>query len=609
MRKALFIYIAIFGLVYCGRCLAKDVNFEASVDSNVVSIGEGTRLGLTFYGTQDVPAPDIKEIDGFEIRYIGPSKMMSIVNGRVSSSVTHNYKLLPLKAGSFEIGPFSFEFKGNRYTSNKITVKVIEGPRSPQEEAAAPQGTPDLTGRIFLVLSAGKTSAYINELIPLKLKLYVYKLAVRDIQFPSFTQEGFSKADFQEPKQYREVLNGKLFDVIEFNTRIFGTKTGEFKVGPAETTCNIVVRRTMRRRGPFSDDDFFGESAEDSFFEDFFSRYERYPMALKSKELAVNVLPLPKEGAPKDFAGTVGNFQFVVDANPRDVRVGDPITLKMAVYGEGNFNTILPPKFADTKDFKIYEPQSKTEDNRKVFEQVLIPEDSNVKEIPKVSFSFFNPQTGIYRTISHGPIPITVQKAPEGARPRIVESALSAAVRGEPAQEALGRDIIYIKDSPGALVPESAPLYKNKAFLALQILPLVFLLTVVAVHARRERLRSDKRYARLLRAPKTARRGLKEARRYLNDKKAAEFYDAVFTTLKGYLGDKFHLPTGGITASIIDETLKPRGFDEDLLSKLKGLFDECDMARYAPSGIDAEKMRNSFESLKCVIAYFERAHL
>ncbi len=586
---------------------AKEINFEASVESNLVSVGESVRLELAFHGTQDIPVPDIKDLEGFQVRYVGPSRVMSIVNGKISSSITHNYSLLPLRAGNLTLGPFTFEFKGDRYVSNKIDMKVVEGAHAGTESLAPPQSMPDLQNRIFLTLSTDKASAYINEIIPLKIKLYINRLSVRDIQYPTFAQQGFSKADFDEPKQYRESRGGAVYDVIEFNTRVFGTKTGELKVGPAEIVCNLVVKRSDRRRGPFSGDEFFGGGFDDSFFDDFFAHYERYPVKLASPDATIAIIPLPKEGAPEGFSGSIGDYQFILDISPKEVKAGDPIKLKMSIYGNGNSNALRPPVMDDTGGFKVYEPQSRTEDSHKVFEQVVIPESEDVKEIPKIKFDYFDPKQGIYRTISHGPIPITVEKSPEAAKPRIV--ALPEYAAKEALKEAFGRDIIYIKESLGPSRRRHTPIYKDKLFLAAQFIPLLFFITAVFLHSRSERLKRDTRYARRIRAPKAARRGLNRARRYLADNKKEEFYDSVFMTLRSYLGDKFHLPTGGITVDVIDEALKPRGFREEELEKLRRLFEECDLVRYAPSGISDAKMRSSIKTLEEVISYFERARL
>ena len=56
-------------------------------------------LYLTFIGSQDAPQPDISPVDGIKITYVGPATKMSIVNGKVSQSITHTYLVIPKKGG------------------------------------------------------------------------------------------------------------------------------------------------------------------------------------------------------------------------------------------------------------------------------------------------------------------------------------------------------------------------------------------------------------------------------------------------------------------------------------------------------------------------------
>jgi len=151
---------------------AEDVKFETSLDKNRVVIGEAAQLGLSFYGTQSMPAPDIGNIEGLDIHYTGPSTMMTVINGRVSTSITHMYTVLPLKIGKFQLGPFSFRYKGNSYVSNMVFLEVGE-----EKVLAAKSEEPDtmerfnLENRIFLELKLDKETAYVNELIPVTVKL------------------------------------------------------------------------------------------------------------------------------------------------------------------------------------------------------------------------------------------------------------------------------------------------------------------------------------------------------------------------------------------------------------------------------------------------------
>ncbi|GBD95330.1 MAG TPA: protein BatD [Nitrospirae bacterium] len=600
---AMFIcLLTAFGLLSTtvpGTAAADEINFEVSVESNVIYLGRSSQLNLTFQGSRDIPRPVLQGIDGFQVQYIGPSTRMSIVNGRMSSSVIHVYSLIPLKAGKFKIGPFSFEYKGDTYKSNAVTVEVMDRPANAGSRAQGRQKTQtDLKDLVFLLMEAGKTTAYVNEVVPLRIKLYVNSLQMRDIQYPEFAHDGFSAGEFGEPRQYREYKDGINYNVVEFSTRIFGTRPGDFTIGPAKLKGNLTVKR---QRSLF--DDPFGHDA----FSGFLGAYDVSPIEPASGKLRLKILPFPDKEAPDDFKGAVGDFNFSMDVSPKEVKAGDPVTLKMIITGEGNFDTVNSPTLKQHEGFKVYEPQAKQEGSRKVFERILIPLSDDIKEIPGVAFSFFNPTKGEYRTISKKNVAIKVTKPEKQENITIMEAPVSALKRS--GRERFGRDIIYIKESPGKFKKRGEYLYNNTTFLLLQAVPLLIFVSVLVMQKRKEKLRTDIRYARRLSAPKKAKKGIREAQQYLNNISTPEFYSSVFKTIREYLGDRFHLPAAGITADVVDDALKTKGISEDMLNRLRDIFKECDMARYAPSEFGKKEMEATFNKLKEVMDYLERQKL
>jgi len=616
MRKTpflIFFFSFFFLSALCLKLFASDIQFEVTVDRTKIALGEALQLSLAFHGTQNVSAPKIDKIEGFDTRYLGPSTMVSIVNGVVTSEITHVYTLVPLKTGTFTIGPFSAEVQGKTLTSKSITIEVVSAPsggqqstpgQALQESAPSRIDAEELKDRIFLILSAGKRKAYLNEIIPLTIKLYVNRLGVRDIQFPVIETNDFSIEKFATAhKQYREEFGGVLYDVIEFTTDMFAIKPGEFTLGPAKLKCNLVVRRQAQRRRSLFDDDFFGGAFNDDIFNDFFGRYETYPLELKSTELPITILPLPSEGKPEGFDGTLGNFKLNVEATPLEVKAGDPITLKMTVKGEGNLDSVKAPKLQSKDGFKVYDPQVKESESEKIFEQVLIPESEKVTHIPQINFSFFNTRTGQYEVLTHNPIPITVSKADE-AQTKLIELP-QAQVKIAPKEE-LGRDIIYLKSSPGQFRKIGRYLYQSLGFWCLQILSFFIFLSILIFNLKQQRLISDRRYARRLQAPAKAKKGIKEIGRLLGEGKTGEFFDAVFKTLREYLADRFHLPAGGITAITIEELAKEKGIADEVLEKIKRIFSDCDMARYAPGQFSQKQLEDIFRALKDIIDYLEK---
>jgi hypothetical protein len=126
------------------------------------------------------------------------------------------------------------------------------------------------------------------------------------------------------------------------------------------------------------------------------------------------------------------------------------------------------------------------------------------------------------------------------------------------------------------------------------------------IHFQRQKLRTDLRYARRLRAPAKAKKGLREIGRLLAEGKTEAFFDAVFKTLREYLADRFHLPAGGITALTIEETAKEKGIASEILDKIRRIFADCDMARYAPGQFGQKQLADIFQALKEVIDDLEK---
>jgi hypothetical protein len=613
MRRFKRIYILVTSLILLPLAvsLAKDISFEALVDRTKVSLGNSIQLNLTFNNTQNIPGLDLPQTEGFGVRYIGPSSSISIVNGVTSSSITHIYMLQAVKIGKFTLGPFEFEHNGDNYTSNKIDVEVVQAQALPGAsgggQQARPQGrqedlSSDLNDRIFVILETSKNEIFVNELVELSVRLYVNKLGVRDIQFPQIESDGVSIGQFSQPKQYSETIAGVIYDVIEFKTTVFGIRPGEPKIGPATINCNLIAKKQTRRKSPsLFDDDFFGSNV----FDDFFGRFETRPLTLNSRSVPVTVRPLPEEARPDGFSGAIGDFSFDVSVNPIEVKVGDPITMRMTVKGKGNISTVKVPSLETTKDFKVYEPQVKQSDDRKVMEQVIMPMNADIRLIPAILFSFFNPETQKYETITRGPFAISVTRPEKEEESKVIDTG-SARMPQSGKDEKFGRDIIFIKEWEGYPARKGAFLARDGFFIWFQLIALLAYLCLALYRGWKSRLSCDVRYARKLQAPGVARCGIARAKKLLKDSKRQEFYDELFNTLQGYMGDRFHLSSGSITAGIIDEILKPRNADREILEKLADIFRDCDMARYAPSGIELESMHKSLSDLEDIIDYFQR---
>ncbi|KJU84185.1 hypothetical protein MBAV_003621 [Candidatus Magnetobacterium bavaricum] len=510
------------------------------------------------------------------------------------SAITHDYLITPLKPGTFTIGPLAVKYQGNTYTSNALKINVPqETPdTTPQEEVYGTKPSRK-TERVFISLVPEKTTVYINEAVPVSVKLHARDVGVRDIEFPELSNVNISIGQFDKPSSQRVNIGGLQHEVMEFKATMFATSIGQFKLGPASLECTVLLRQGLPR--PFGNDDFFRGMFNTT-----------KPVTLKSEVLNISVLPLPPENKPRDFKGAVGSFDLEVGLSAAEVKVGDPITVKMAITGKGNFNTVTIPAMSNTENLKLYDPYIKQNKDSKVFEQAVMPTKNSVTSIGPFRFGYFDPATQTYRTITKDALPIKVT----GSEADLKAATVDATSKGQKQHETLGRDLAFIKDSPGSLRKKNEPLlYLTPLYWLLYVVAMLVYVAVFVVHRRRQRLETDDGYARRLKAPKKARAALKAVKALLDEGKAVEFYDGVFRLLSEYFADKFHLSSGETTSDTLVKVLRGKGVGEDILSMLEDILGICDKARFARIGLEEGEMKNTFQLLQGLMFLIEKAKL
>src|SRR5207249_1804608 len=129
-------------------------------------------------------------------------------------------------------------------------------------------------------------------------------------------------------------------------------------------------------------------------------------VTLEAEALNIKVHPLPTNNVPPDFNGAVGSYALNGTVSTNNVAVGDPITLTVQIAGHGPIESLTLSSLDKWRDFRIYPPIARVEttdpfglDGAKTFEQVIIPENAEVKEVPPVTFSFFDPEKRAYDTV------------------------------------------------------------------------------------------------------------------------------------------------------------------------------------------------------------------
>jgi len=595
--------ISFFLLLFLNHpSFSQDISFNASVDKIEVGLDDQITLTISVSGNvKSIPQPQLPSLDGFTVHSAGRSQSFHLSGGKIASSVTFNYILVPRKAGKFTIGSAEIVLDGKTYKTDPINITVVAGEKpgtapAPSEKESVRKK--ELQGKdLFIETVVDKKKAYVNEQITLTFRFYQGVRLFNNPEYSPPSLTGFWAEDLPPRKQYYKVINGRQYFVQELKTALFPTAAGRQTIGRAELKCTVEDLDRFFLKDPFAMLD-----------RDLMSLFRQgKPQVLRSRPIEIEVLPLMEMGKPENFAGAVGNFKLKVSMDKKEVEVGEPITLSMKISGAGNVKSVGKPTLPELKDFRIYDSGSSENISKKnylvqgvkTYEMVLIPKKAGKYSIPPIEFSFFNPKGKSYKALRSDPILIT---ALPGAQ-------ISPTEMAQLSKQEIGyavKDIRYIKLSTSQLNNQGDHLYKRPLFLFVQLIPLLTFVVVWRYQKHQERLNSDVGYARMRRAHKFAKKRLGQAKRLISAEKSKEFYGEVTKTITGYVGDKLNLPAYGLTKERIELELSSRGIKKEKIDNLLKLLDSCDYARFAPGSSGVEEMKAFLNSVETAIVDLER---
>lgn len=527
-----------------------------SINPPLISLGESAQIEVKVRDARRVNPPDFPSVDGLTFSGTGRSSETSILNGHIDKSVSYTTTVYPQKTGEFTIGPFNYKVDGETKTL-KGTLKVVTTTNQQSEQWS------DL---VFAKLRSNRDSAYVQE--PFELTLSVYSRnglqLAGNISIQGMPETGLSDLKWEETGRSRDQINGQIYDVQKFHTTVRTMGAGLYEFSPT-ITVQVAVPNQQRQRDPFG-------------FDSFFNRVQTRPVSISIDKISVSVLPLPTTQKPAGFTGAVGRFQFEVTAQPLDVVPGDPITLQMTVVGDGNYDRIMPPALPEDAPFRLFGDAVRQQGNNGVrFEQVISPRTAAAKEIPPIEFSFFDTETGKYRTVTSRAIPITVTASSNNTAQ--VFAASETLVSPPP-------------DQPFATESDVQRFFNwlNRIWKTIHpwlwTIPAAGAVGLVVYIAQKIYLwrRKDTAWLRRQKAPKIAQKALREAAAARKKGDAAAFYNALGEAMYGYFGNRLNLPPGETTAEKILAKLTEKNIDSLQIEPIKHLLESIELYRYGLSG-------------------------
>jgi hypothetical protein len=546
----------------------------------------------------------------------GPNQQsgMSNINGNIKQYVALEFTLKPLTTGKFIIPSATAKVSGKEYKSNTLSVEVNNSSTSNQSGgtsfspfgnmamddplAAQERGFDDYILRkgenveekikknLFVKVDVNKTVCYIGEPVVASYKLYTrLKSESNLLKTPSFN--GFSVSELGLPDNYAlttEKLNGREYNVYTLRkVQLYPLQPGEFELEPVEVENRVTFIKSE-----------YAAARKDDVFYDMLREFadaatppeaqETKTIMLQSKLVKIVVKPLPEINKPADFKGAVGNFNMQVQAEKNNLTTDDAGNLKIVISGAGNLQLVNAPTIEWPQGLEGYEPRASENIDKlsiplkgvKTFVYPFTIASEGSYTIPTVKFSYFDPASGMYKTVNSKPVIITVKKGNGNThRLRVPAAVVKTA-----------DSLMDIFDRNRGLV----------------ITGFSMVAALVLLMAAKSKKRKAEKYiaatgSAAVATPSTTiysddTLSVAEEKLTMNDPVA--FYSALHSSLRKFLSDKLTIPLDELSRKKINERLDKCNVPVGTSLLLSSLLENIEINLYAPVSSTGE-MKEDYE--------------
>lgn len=503
---------------------------SAALTSPVARVGQPVELVITVRDAQGADVPRAIDVPGLRIQLAGQANRFEMHNFQITSSATYTYAVVPERTGEFNIPAIELKVGSKTLRTNPLRLEVRDAAIAPPSASIPslgdPRGVPQSGGLPYfgeLVLS--KKKAWVGEPIPAELRYYFLSNIGGEVgDRPNLAGEGFTFQNLANVPKREQIVNGENYVVFAFQTAITPAKSGSLEIPPAALEARLQIPGSA----PPGMDDFF-RNFGGMIPPGMFSNAQQ--VAVETRPEKIEVAALPKQGRPDDFGGAIGKFQMEATVNPKKAGPGDPVTLRVVVSGQGNFEAMGAPVLVGAEGWRTYPPSEKftASENinfsgEKVYEFLLVAR-TDQKETPSVRFSYFDPDTGNYQILTQPPLPVEA---------RAGQSSDTAAADGEGQTAEPTPTPTPVPTPPPVAKPGGAkswqPQVSNPAFLMANAMAALVWIVVVVAALLRKAARSE---AGLRRARE---RKLKASLASLSKSPEAEFVANAAECLRQILG-------------------------------------------------------------------------
>ena len=545
MRLSYILFISIF--------YSQEV--QISVDRNKINEGDMFTLSIEVNNSENFANVDIMPLKkDFEI-VSGPGQQTNIqwINGKMTSTKTLTWTLLPKRVGRLTIPTLSILVDGKSYSNKSINIDVSKNNNNDNNS-------------VFLLADIDRKSAYLGQQITVTYKLYKksnVNLSIEPFQLPEFS--GFWVNQLYSPQrvQYQDVtVKGVKYQMANLGQiALFPISSDKHIIPELKIKAQIEKKNKKRRNDPFFDP-FFG-----SLFN------ERETKFIKSKKKTINILPFP-DPKPFDFSGAVGSFKISSSCDVDSATVNDGFTFKILLEGTGNLGLFSIPSIEFPEQLEAFPPTDNFE--KDVFrdkitgiqswEYILIPRKEGNVSIPRIQISYFDPEIGTWVRTQTDPIILNVKHND------VYFTENSGLTKKE--IELIGQDIRYIHTDP---IKFNSIFKINRNTVIFLYLCSIFIFATPTVFNKY----NGHRYATF--ENRQAKKALKKALAVIKNNDGDPF-EAASLSFYFYLKERLILSSSNLDPISVEMILSEK-VSSKLMSKILIALKTCDEGKYAPDGL------------------------
>lgn len=580
-------FLAVVFLIFF-QGLSAQVQFEAKVSRQSIGINERLRIDFTMNDDGDNFTPP--SFEGFRV-VGGPSQQVSQtwVNGRGSFNKSYIYFLLPLQKGTLTIKSATIEIRGETYKTEPIKITVGNAVKE-EQDPNSPNYVPNVDG-IHVVAEVSKENPYLNEPITVVYKLYVsHNISVRnwrESSSPKFNDFWSQNIEIKDLVVENGKYKGEDYRYVVLKKAVlYPQKAGRLTIEPL--ALDVVMEVPTNRR------DIFGRP-----------QLVAANKTVSSGNRIIRVKDLPEAGKPDDFTGAVGKFTFAAKPTKTELKHGESLDLEVSVSGNGNLKLFTLPKPVVPSALEMYDPvhsenvttplsgmQGKIADK-----YTLIPQYKGNYPVKAMSFSYFDPSAGRYKTLTSPEIMVKVLDGPTGPEPVASEES---GIGKQTVQKNV--EFANIKLKTNLVSTKKVTFFGTNLYYALLALPFILIPIIIFIRRRKEARDGDIAGNKRRMSNRLAKKYLSQAKKQINNKEP--FYIALERALHNFLKAKLHIETSEMSKEIITEILLEKGAKPETVKDFIDLTENCEFARYAP--FSSVAIKQDYEKAVTVISELEK---